>query len=174
MKHIYGLALTGTEKMVRHTTLRILWRTWKLPLKWCINFTMLSEMSTTHKQWKTPAKCLVTWLVHKPIKPNIMTYVVNNSECGDKNFKVYLWTGAGYNVAMFEVFAFDEEHALECVLAYCEEKALCGLYCTDEDLNDLSDEERDELYYYIDPTREDKKAFPAYVLLENLMIEKVA
>lgn len=52
-----------------------------------------------------------------------MTYVVNNSECGDKNFKVYLWTGAGYNVAMFEVFAFNEEHALECVLAYCEEKS---------------------------------------------------
>lgn len=37
-----------------------------------------------------------------------MTYVVNNSECGNKNFKVYLWTGAGYNVAMFEVFAFNE------------------------------------------------------------------
>ena len=103
-----------------------------------------------------------------------MTYVVNNNECGDKKFKVYLWTGAGYNVAMFEVFAFNEEHALECVLAYCEEKALCGLYCTDEDLNDLSDDERDELYYYIYPTMEDKKAFPAYVLLENLMIEKVA
>lgn len=45
MKHIYGLGLTGTERMARHTTLRILWRTWKLPLKWCINFTMLSAIS---------------------------------------------------------------------------------------------------------------------------------
>lgn len=36
-----------------------------------------------------------------------MTYVVNNSECGDKKFKVCLWTGSGYNVAMFEVFAFN-------------------------------------------------------------------
>ena len=104
-----------------------------------------------------------------------MTYVVNDNECGDKNFKVCLWTGAGYNVAMFEVFAFNEEHALECVLAYCEEKALCGLYTTEEQIDeDLTDEERDELYYYIDPTMADNKAFPAYVRLENLGIEKVA
>lgn len=101
-----------------------------------------------------------------------MTYVVNNSECGDKKFKVCLWTGAGYNVAMFEVFAFNEEHALECVLAYCEGKALCWVYTTEVN-EDLTDEERDELYYYIDPTMTDNKAFPAYVLLENLMIEKV-
>ena len=26
MKHIYGLVLTDTDRMVRHTTLRILWR----------------------------------------------------------------------------------------------------------------------------------------------------
>lgn len=97
-----------------------------------------------------------------------MTQVVNTDFDGDKKFKVALWTGAGYNVAMFEVFAFNEEHALECVLAYCEEKALCGLYTTEEQIDeDLTDEERDELYLYIDPTMEDKKAFPAYVLLDK-------
>lgn len=70
MKHIYGLGLTGTEKMARHTILRILWRTWKLPRKWCINFTMFSAMSATNKQRKTPAKSLNTWQVLKPIKTN--------------------------------------------------------------------------------------------------------
>lgn len=56
----------GHGKMARHTILRILWRTWKLPRKWCINFTMFSAMSATNKQRKTPAKSLNTWQVLNP------------------------------------------------------------------------------------------------------------
>lgn len=104
-----------------------------------------------------------------------MTQVVNTDFDGDKKFKVALWTGVGYCLQEFEVYAFNEEHALECVLAFCEKTGARGLYTTDEQINeDLTDEERDEIYLYIDPTMADKKAFPAYVLLENLMIEKVA
>lgn len=49
-----------------------------------------------------------------------MTQVVNTDFDGDKKFKVALWTGVGYCLQEFEVYAFNEEHALECVLAFCE------------------------------------------------------
>jgi hypothetical protein len=104
-----------------------------------------------------------------------MTLVVNTDFDGDKKFIVVLWTGVSYILQEFEVYAFNEEHALACVLAFCEKKGIRGLYITEDQFSeDLTDEERDELYYYIDPTMADRKAFPAYVRLENFGIEKVS
>lgn len=53
-----------------------------------------------------------------------MTQVVNTDFDGDKKFKVALWTGIGYCLQDFEVYAFNEEHALECVLAFAKRQGV--------------------------------------------------
>lgn len=52
----------------------------------------------------------------------------------DPQWKVLLPTGTAW-MAGFIVQAGNEQAALDAVVDYCEEKGLCGLYYTIEDLN---------------------------------------
>lgn len=95
----------------------------------------------------------------------------------ESKYIVSLWPGVGYYTKQIEVTAFSEEQALEAALAYCQANGLDGLYYECEEIDDddeLTDDEKDELYLYVDPTMEDSNAHPAYINLENLGIEKVA
>ena len=101
---------------------------------------------------------------------------INTEDCGTHLFRVSLWSGAGYSLDTFNVYAFHEEEALEYVLAHCEKYDFCGLFETADYIENelcLTDEERDEMYTYIDPTMTDSHAYPAYLRLENLMIENL-
>lgn len=102
---------------------------------------------------------------------------INTNECGTHLFRVSVWCGIGYTLDTFNTYAFNEEEALEYVLSYVERNDMFGLYATEDYIAHklyLTDEERDEMFIYVDPTLTDYKAFPAYLYSENLRIEKVA
>lgn len=89
-------------------------------------------------------------------------------------YTVSIWPGVGYYTKQIEVEAFDELEALEAALASCQQKKLFGLYIDVQDVDelDLTDEEKDEIFIYIDPSR--AGCHPAYIRLENLSVQKAA
>lgn len=89
-------------------------------------------------------------------------------------YTVSIWPGVGYYTKQIEVEAFNELEALEAALAYCQQKKLDGLYIDVQDVDDLdlTDEEKDEIFIYIDPSR--AGCHPAYFRLENLNVQKAA
>ena len=90
-------------------------------------------------------------------------------------YVVSIWPGVGYYTKQVAVDAFDEEEALEAAMAFCQKNGLHGLYIDEDELNeDLSEDEKEGLYIYIDPTIYDSKSHPAYFFAENLGIQKVA
>lgn len=60
----------------------------------------------------------------------------------DPQWKVLLPTGTAWAVC-FIVQAGDEQAALDAVVDYCEEKSLCGLYQTIEEINSMELYEED-------------------------------
>ena len=101
---------------------------------------------------------------------------INTKDCGTHLFRVSLWCGCGYSLDTFDVYAFGEEEALEHVLAYCEECSFCDLFMTADYIVNklcLTEEERGEMYIYIDPTMTDGRSYPAYLRLENLRKENL-
>lgn len=97
----------------------------------------------------------------------------NKKKIMDK-YTVSIWPGVGYYTKQIEVEAFNELEALEAALAYCQQKKLDGLYIDVQDVDDLdlTDEEKDEIFIYIDPSR--GGCHPAYFRLENLNVQKAA
>lgn len=89
-------------------------------------------------------------------------------------YTVSIWPGVGYYTKQIEVDAFDELGALEAALAYCQRKKLYGLYIDVQDVDDLdlTDEEKDEIFIYIDPVC--KGCHPAFFRVENLSVQKAA
>lgn len=103
-----------------------------------------------------------------------MNNSINTKDCGTHLFRVSLWRGCGYSLDTFAVYAFDEEEAIEYVLAYCEAYDFYDLFVTADCIESklcLTEEERDEMFIYIDPTMIDDRSYPAYLRLENLRIE---
>lgn len=102
---------------------------------------------------------------------------INTKDCGTHLYRVSLWCGCGYQLSTFDVYAFCEEEALEYVLAFCEEYDFVELFATGDYIETklcLTDEERNEMFLYVDPTMMDNSAFPAYLLKENLDVTLVA
>lgn len=91
-----------------------------------------------------------------------------------EKYIVSIWPGVGYYTKQIEVEAFNELEALEAALAYCQQKKLYGLYIDVQDVYelDLTDEEKDEIFINIDPSR--AGCYPAYIRLENLSVKKAA
>lgn len=89
-------------------------------------------------------------------------------------YTVSIWPGVGYYTKQIEVEAFDELGALETALVYCERQKLYGLFLEVQDVEslNLTDEEKDEMFIYIDPSR--AGCPPAYIRLENLSVKKAA
>ena len=86
----------------------------------------------------------------------------------DKVFEVDIWSGAGYNVDDFVVYANDAETALDKVVAYCEKEGYVGfIYEVDE----VSEEDGD-MFIYVDATMEGASR-PYYVLSENFRIREM-
>ena len=96
-------------------------------------------------------------------------YKVNEEEKQfyDKKYIVEIWSGAGYELEQFEVYANCAEEALEIVVAYAEDNVKCILF----DITDVTEEEESG-YIYIDGTMNGAKK-PYYILAENLRIEEV-
>lgn len=102
---------------------------------------------------------------------------INSNECGCNLYTVGLWPGCGYYLSEYNVFANHEEEALEYVLAFLEKNDFVDLFWTDEYTDSklcLTEAEKDEMFVYVDPTMTDGRAYPAYILAENLSIEKLA
>lgn len=102
---------------------------------------------------------------------------INTKECGTHLFRVSVWCGCGYNLDTFNAYAFSEEESLEYVLAFLEKNDMFDLFVTEDYIANklcLTDEERDEMFVYVDPTLTDSRAYPSYIYSENLRIEKVA
>ena len=88
---------------------------------------------------------------------------------------VSIWAGVGYCMKQVAVEAFCDEEALEAAMAFCQKNGLHGLYLDEDELDeDLSEDEKEDLYIYIDPTLCDSQCHPAYFNAENLGIQKVA
>lgn len=88
---------------------------------------------------------------------------------------VSLWPGVGYYTKQVAVEACDDEEALEAAMAFCQKNGLQGLYLEEDELNDdLSEDEKEDLYIYIDPTLYNSQCHPAYFNAENLGIQKVS
>lgn len=102
---------------------------------------------------------------------------INNKECGCNLYSVGLYPGCGYYLSTYNVYAKHEEEALEYVLAFAEENDFVELFWTDDYIESklcLTEEEKDEMFIYVEPTMTDSRAYPAYILSENLKIEKLA
>ncbi len=89
-------------------------------------------------------------------------------------YVVSIWPGVGYYTQQIEVKAFNELKALEAALAYCQRKKLYGLYIdvSEVDALELTNEEKDEIFIYIDPACEG--CHPAFFRVENLSVQKAA
>lgn len=105
-----------------------------------------------------------------------MENVINTVDYGTALYRVYLWPGCGYSLSTFDVYAYDDEQALEIVMAHVQKYDFCELFCTPEYIDHLgwTDDEINEMFLYIDPTTEDAAAMPAYFYTENLGVEKIA
>lgn len=88
---------------------------------------------------------------------------------------VSIWAGIGYCMKQVAVEAFSDEEALEAAMSFCQKNGLHGLYLDEDEIDDeLSEDEKEDLYIYIDPTLYDSQCHPAYFNAENLGIQKVA
>ncbi len=98
---------------------------------------------------------------------------INGIDCGIHIYEVRLWCGKGYTTQVFHAYAFDEDEALEYTLAYIEAHDMNTLFYTQEEVQELglTEDEKEDMFMYIDPTMIDGQAYPAYVLAENLGIE---
>lgn len=108
---------------------------------------------------------------------------VNDEEGGRHCYLLKIWSGKGYLLTPFIIFADDEETALERAIAYCEKNNFDDLL-QDDDVDNykkeleeegLSQEEIedkiDQTYLYVDPTMEGGKEVH-FIYLENLrMVE---
>lgn len=100
---------------------------------------------------------------------------INTKDCGTFLYKVSLWSGSGYYVWNFNVYAFHEEEAFEYVLAHLERIGYDVLFYTEGEVNDmdLTFVEKEQMFFYIDPTMTDPSAHPAYFRTENAGIENL-
>lgn len=98
---------------------------------------------------------------------------INGAEPAHSNYYVVLWCGCDYVLDTFLVYAADEEDALEFVVAYLDKWNDERLLTKLESVSDLSEEEVDELYLYVDATLYGASQ-PYYVLRENLQIERLS
>lgn len=112
--------------------------------------------------------------------------LVNSESDGDKLYIVKLWWGSGYQLDCYNAYAFNEEEALNYVVAYIEKEDPGILEMSDEAADmlrtELADEnglensleaedlpEFQETFMYVDATTEG--AFDAhYIYAENLQI----
>lgn len=75
--------------------------------------------------------------------------------------------GISYVEPICEVYAHDEQQALERYLVYCQKNDFFGLY------TNYGNEDDDSLTY-VDPTMEDPSCSPAYLRTDYLRIEEIA
>lgn len=106
---------------------------------------------------------------------------VNDEESGDKPYMVRIWPGSGYYLPAFGAYAFNEEHALECVVAYLEKTGNDDFFVDDyiEELRkemteegydeEEIDTEIDSNYLYVDATMEGANE-PHYIFSDNLAV----
>ena len=88
---------------------------------------------------------------------------------------VSIWAGIGCCMEQVPVEALSDEEALEAAMSFCQKNGLHGLYVEEDELDeDLSEDEKEDLYIYIDPTLYDSQCHPAYFNAANLGIQKVA
>ena len=90
--------------------------------------------------------------------------LVNSEDDGDKLYIVKLWWGSGYMTDNYNAWAFNEEEALNYVVAYIEKHDPELLKATDE----YAQEDEDS-FIYVDATMEGADE-PHYVWAENLAI----
>ncbi len=94
-----------------------------------------------------------------------------------KAFKVYLWTGSGYGLDVFEVEATCEENALDLVVTEIVNNGRALLYMTDEEMDaaraagDVYELNEDEVegWLYWDATMEGANC-PVWIRSENMKI----
>ena len=112
--------------------------------------------------------------------------LVNTERDGDKLYIVKLWWGSGYQLDCYNAYAFNEEEALNYVVAYIEKTDPESLETIDENANDYLQELVDEgeaasleeayehpyfeeTYLWVDATREGAEQ-GHYIYHENLTI----
>ena len=91
------------------------------------------------------------------------------------NYIVSLWPGKGYLTEQIKVQATSIYEAFEAAMCYCQKMGLKHLYVDTEEVenDDLSEDEKEEVYCYVDPTTCDSACCPAFFRWENLGLEKV-
>lgn len=110
----------------------------------------------------------------------------NNEDDYYRNkYRVYLWNGKGYILTPFDVYANNEEEALEIVVAYIDKEGDKYNLFADEEEQSYVDEEYNgnreeaeydpmyqESFFYVDGTMEGAEQ-PHYIRCENLKIERL-
>lgn len=90
-------------------------------------------------------------------------------------YTVYFYAGIGLCTKNIEVEANHEDEALEAALIYCEKNNLHGLYYElDEIDQELTEDEINEVYIYIDPTLYDNSGWPAYFAADCVAVRETA
>jgi hypothetical protein len=97
-----------------------------------------------------------------------------------KLFRVCIWSGMGYSLYSYDVYANHEEEALNLAVKYAEREGDPILFSWDEveqdaEENDEGDDAEsyiDEYYVYVDATMEGAEN-PWFILRENLRIERL-
>jgi hypothetical protein len=114
--------------------------------------------------------------------------LVNTESDGDKLYIVKLWWGSGYQLDCYNAYAFNDEEALNYVVAYIEKTDPESLETIDENANDYLQELVDEgeaasieeayehpyfqeTYLWVDATREGAEQ-GHYIYHENLWIDE--
>lgn len=98
--------------------------------------------------------------------------------CEGKLFRVCLWSGAGYSLYTYDVYANHEEEALNLAVKYAERDEDPTIFSYEEveqEAEESGDDVEtyiDEVYTYVDATMEGANE-PWFVLRENLRIERV-
>lgn len=92
-----------------------------------------------------------------------------------KKYKLGIWNGDGYLLEPFEVAAPSQEEALERLLSRLQREDRFDLFLSPESVEaaGLTEEEKEEMYLYIDPSLSDRDAVPAYIRKENLEISEL-
>lgn len=98
---------------------------------------------------------------------------VNDSDAiyYDHNYNVFLWTGCGYRLYGFNVYANYIEQALEIIVAYCEREGLQE-FLIEIDYDNFDADMSDDSIIYIDATEEGATK-PYFIYSENLRVEEV-
>ena len=104
--------------------------------------------------------------------------LVNDEESGSRLYEIGLWWGSGYVLDMYKAYAFDEEEALNYVVAHIEKTHPKWLEGSDECAHDMMKEygeespEFQETFMYVDATGEGADK-PHYIWAENLRIRQI-